>query len=247
MKPTFAESGLQDLPPLQTQKTFWDEWNRTWRFRELDSFMERQREFAVSLAQSRQLRQARILDVGCGTGWLANALLPFGQVWATDLSEGAIAEGSSRHPDVQFVCGDFLTADLPGPFDFIVSADSLINMYDQSACVRRMARLLRPGGTLLLMTPNREVWRRRTVLKPLGRGQVQHWLSLGEYKTLLEPEFTLERVTTLDPGGNSGMLWWVENRYVRGGMSRLVGRRRWRALLEAAGLGRELVFVCAPR
>jgi hypothetical protein len=106
-----------------------------------------------------------------------------------------------------------------------------------------MAMLLRPGGVLVLMTPNREVWRRRSALKPLGRGQVQHWLSLSQYLALLRPYFTIERVTTIDPGGDRGVLWWVENRYVRRGMSILLGPRRWQSLLEAARLGRELVVV----
>ncbi len=42
---------------------------------DLDGFMERQRDIARSVAQNARLENARILDVGCGTGWLANALL----------------------------------------------------------------------------------------------------------------------------------------------------------------------------
>jgi SAM-dependent methyltransferase len=238
-----SDSTGSDSPPLETQKRFWDEWNQKWRFGELDSFMDRQRECVLEFAQGFGLRDARILDVGCGTGWLGNTLLPFGRVWATDLSEGAITEGHLSHPGVQFVCGDFLTVDLPSEFDFVLSADSLINMYDQAACVGRMATLLRPGGALLLMTPNRAVWRHRSALKPLGQGQVQQWLSLTQYLDLLRPFFTVERVTTIDPGGDKGLLWWVENRYVRRGMSTFVGRRRWRSFLERARLGRELVIV----
>jgi hypothetical protein len=44
-------------------------------------------------------------------------------------------------------------------------------------------------------------------------------------------------------GGDRGTLWWVENRWVRGGMGRLVGRQRWRSTLEALRIGRELVVV----
>ena len=236
------------LPPsLEAQKGFWDTWNQTWRFRQLDTFMDSQRHFAVSLARRRGLHHARILDVGCGTGWLGNALLPFGSVVGTDLSEAAIAEGRRRHPRVELVGGDFLALDLRGPFDFVVSADMLNHMHDQVGCIRRMAEILAPGGTLLLMSPNREVWRRRSALKPLGHGQIQHWLSLDAYKALLRPYFTIERITTLDPGGDRGLLWWVENRFVRRGVGLVVGRRRWRSVLEAARLGRELVFVARRR
>src|ERR1700729_2195001 len=86
------------------QSQFWDEWNRNWRFRDdCDAFMARQRDLAVSVARELGLREARILDVGCGTGWLGNALQPFGQVWGTDISARSIAEGSHRYPGLKLV------------------------------------------------------------------------------------------------------------------------------------------------
>jgi hypothetical protein len=93
------------------------------------------------------------------------------------------------------------------------------------------------------MTPNREVWRRKSSLKPLGDGQVQRWLSVREHIALLRPLFIVDRVTSIAPGGDRGVLWWVENRYVDGGIGRVLGRERWRSLLEWARIGRELVFV----
>jgi SAM-dependent methyltransferase len=242
-----SESDATRSPPLEAQKSFWNEWNESWRFKEPDSFMSAQREFAVSLFRQRGIRDARILDVGCGTGWLGNALLPFGKVWATDLSEAAVSEGQKRHPGVRFVPGDFLTLDLPGPFDVAVSADSINNIHDQRRCVQRQAELLKSGGLLLMMTPNRAVWRWRSALKPLGQGQVQYWRSLAEYKELLRPYFEIERVATLDPGGDSGPLWWVENRWVRGALGRVVGRQRYRRALEAARLGREWAIIAHRR
>jgi SAM-dependent methyltransferase len=231
-------------PPLVEQERFWDSWNASARFREgYDEFMDRQRETAQDVARRAGLRNARILDAGCGTGWLGSSLLPFGRVWGIDLSQAAIAEGIRRHPGVQLTCGDFLQSELPGPFDLIVMADSLTNMYDQAAGTRRVAAMLREGSTYLLMTPNRDVWRRRSGLKPKAQGQVMVWPPLSRYKELLKMYFTIESISTIVPGGDSGLLWWVENRWVRGGMGRLIGRRRWRDLLEAAGLGREFVIV----
>jgi len=241
--PSTGESNPVELPKLSQQREFWNEWNRTWRFRDLDDFMQRQREVAVAVATVAGLRNARILDVGCGTGWLGNSLTSFGSVTGTDLSSEAISDGTSRHPNVELLCGDFLELDIAPPFDLVISADSLAHMHDPVACVRRVAELLRPGGTFLLMTQNRQVWRRRSRLKPLGKGQIQVWPSLGRIRSLLRPHFGIDRVTSIDPGGDKGVLWWVENRYVRGAMGRLVGRQRWRSLLEAARLGRELVIV----
>ena len=74
-----GERGGPDDPHVR----FWNEWNREWRFRgDLDEFMERQREIATSVAQDAGLRNARILDVGCGTGWLQTRSCPSGRRWA---------------------------------------------------------------------------------------------------------------------------------------------------------------------
>lgn len=231
-------------PPIDEQRRFWDSWNSVARTAaEPDEFMGRQRDKALEVARSVGLREARILDVGCGTGWLGNELLPFGRVWGTDLSQAAIQEGQRRHPGVELICGDFLALELDGPFDFVVMADSLTHMHDQKGAVRRVAQLLRENGTYLLMTPNREVWRRRSKLKPRGAGQIMAWPTLDAYRALLGTHFTIESISTIVPGGDQGLIWWVESRRVRGVMARLMGAERWRDLLESAGVGREFVIV----
>jgi SAM-dependent methyltransferase len=242
-----GESAPGSRPPIEQQQQFWDSWNGAWRFRDgYDPFMEAQRQVALRVA-ARLPKGARALDVGCGTGWLGNSIKDSAEIWGTDLSPSAIEDGKKRHPDVHLLCGDFLSLDLPGPFQLVISADSLAHMYDQEACVRRIAELLAPGGTFLLMTQNPFVWRRRSRLQPLVQGQLQLWPSLGRIRTLLAPWFEIERVTSIDPGGDRGLLWWVENRWVRGAVGRLIGRQRWRSLLESLRLGRELVVVARRR
>jgi hypothetical protein len=68
------------------------------------------------------------------------------------------------------------------------------------------------------------------------------WPSLSRIKELLLPRFEIESISSIDPGGDRGTLWWVENRWVRGGMGRIIGKQRWRSLLESLRLGRELTI-----
>jgi SAM-dependent methyltransferase len=239
-----ADSTHTDQGPSR----FWDGWNQQWRFREdRDPFMRRQEQEAIAVARERHLHDARILDVGCGTGWLGDALRPFGRVWGTDLSPASIADGARRHPELTLVTGNFLSVELPGPFDFVISADALAHMPDYAAFFQRVAELVKPGGTLLLMTQNPSVWQRRSTIRHvpdyLPHAKPAGWPTRARIRQLIEPSFSIERVTTFDPGGDQGLLWWVENRYVRGAMRRVVGRTRWPALLERLGLGRELVIV----
>ena len=100
---------------MSVQRDFWDAWNRKYRVGVLDPFMDRQRDKAVEWALRLGLEKARILEVGCGTGWLGSALCQFGDVTGTDLSEGAVEEGRALHPDVTFHCGDFLSLPIAGP------------------------------------------------------------------------------------------------------------------------------------
>jgi SAM-dependent methyltransferase len=232
----------------QASGRFWDRWNQEWRFRTShDRFMQRQLAIAIGVAQNAKLDGARILGIGCGTGWLENGLLPFGEVWGTDLSSAAIEQGSKQHPQLNLRCCDFLRAEVPGPFDLVVSADSLVPMADHQRCVERVAELLRPGGRFLLMTQNPFVWARRSghqlVDASVPHVDPKEWPNLARIRGLLRRSFVIERVTTIDPGGDLGLLWWVENRFVRSFAGRIFGTYRWERLLEVAGLGRELVVI----
>lgn len=71
---------------------------------------------------------ARVLELGCGNGHLLAALKPSFGV-GVDLSESMVTEARKAHPHLQFFVGDIedqnLLRDLPGPFDFIIIADTL--------------------------------------------------------------------------------------------------------------------------
>lgn len=236
------------MPTLVEQVDFWDRWNGEFRRAEVDSFMARQRDIAVEVATADELRNARILDVGCGTGWLGHALVPFGKVTGTDLSPSSIEYGRKMFPEVDLLCGDFLDMRLEGPFDLVVSADVISHVYDQARFVARIAELLRPGGLFVLMTQNAFVWNRSSRLQPRKPGQIRNWPSVRRVHALLRRCFRIERTTSIVPGGDRGILFWVDNRYISGAMRRMLpGRDAWRRLLETARLGRELVYVARRR
>src|SRR5262245_43896671 len=52
------------------------------------------------------IRQPRILDLGCGTGWLTNILSAIGPTTGVDLSDGAIDEATARYPAAHFIQAD---------------------------------------------------------------------------------------------------------------------------------------------
>jgi ubiquinone/menaquinone biosynthesis C-methylase UbiE len=102
----------------------------------------------------------RVLDVACGTGLVtfcaAQTVGPTGQVLGTDLSgrmvEAAIQRAAQRGAlNASFARMDGETLDLPNAsFDVALCSLGLMYMPDPEKAVREMARVLRPGGRLVL-------------------------------------------------------------------------------------------------
>lgn len=95
----------------------------------------------------------RIIDLGCGTGTVAQGVLdafPNAQVTCVDLAENMIAMAQAklaRFPGVRFVVGDFATFD--GEYDVVISSLALHHIAmdeDKRRFYRRIYERLSRGG-----------------------------------------------------------------------------------------------------
>lgn len=112
----------------------------------------------AALARSASGSPRRVLDVGCGTGYLLRRLARqwprASELAGTDPAPSMIraAEGSARDERLRFSAG---TAErLPYPdncFELVVSTTSFDHWSDQQAGLRECARVLVPGGRLVLV------------------------------------------------------------------------------------------------
>ena len=100
----------------------------------------------------------RALDVGSGAGHTALALAPHvASVTAVDLSDEMLAQGSALAAErgitnISFVRGDVEHLDLPrASFDIVTSRYSAHHYPRPAAALSEVARVLRPGGALLLV------------------------------------------------------------------------------------------------
>jgi SAM-dependent methyltransferase len=102
---------------------------------------------------------ARVLEIGCGSGgfsaWLASS--GASDVVGEDLSPVAIDAARTRHhaSGLSFAVGDIENlAHATESFDLVVSCETIEHVPQPAMAVRELARVLCPGGTLLLSTPN---------------------------------------------------------------------------------------------
>jgi 2-polyprenyl-6-hydroxyphenyl methylase/3-demethylubiquinone-9 3-methyltransferase len=135
---------------------------------------------ALAPARMAYLRRAgltvagrRVLDVGCGGGFMSEPLAAAGgEVIGVDIAPGALEAAAAR------LASRGLTADLRlgegaalpvegGSVDLVVCTDVLVHVPDPAAVIREIGRVLRPGGALLVSTISR-TWLARLVMITLG-------------------------------------------------------------------------------
>ena len=101
---------------------------------------------------------ARVLDVGCGSGVALARMRELGwQVQGVEVDPGGVEAARAR--GVPVCSGRLEDQQFPeASFDAVHSAHVLEHVHDPSGLVRECSRVLKPGGLLVLLTPNPDSW-----------------------------------------------------------------------------------------
>lgn len=99
-------------------------------------------------------KDARILEIGCGTGHNLPMLAQFGDVDAIEIDETAAAKASER---LGKPIGSSPLPELvgvkPGSYDLVAVLDVVEHVADDIAALKAMATALKPGGKILITVP----------------------------------------------------------------------------------------------
>lgn len=139
-------------------------------------------QFGQEIARSLQSFLAgrkRILDYGCGVGYLLPHLCRYApEVYGADPSEESIARTNERIAGTSGFKGAFLISDLrrrQHEFDAILAIEVIEHLFDDEldTALEDVRALLAPGGVAIFSTPNNEELSRSMILCP-ATGEVFH-------------------------------------------------------------------------
>ena len=151
--------------------------------------------FSRDAKARRPFEGLRLLDIGCGGGLLSEPMTRLGfQVTGVDASERNIGTASA-HAAEQGLSIDYrastaealLEAGEP-PFDVILNMEVIEHVADPAAYLRDCARLLKPGGMMIVATLNRTL--KALALAKIGAEYILRWLPVGahDWNKFLKPD-----------------------------------------------------------
>ncbi len=169
-----------------------------------------------------------ILDLGCGTGDLANEIAGRGAiVTGIDSAETMVAKAAAKYPNIAFEVKNAEHFTMPAPYDAVFSNAALHWMKDAAGVISSVWNVLKPGGRFVaefggkgninvLQTAIQSVLRTEFGIDGEQRCP-WYFPSIGEYAPLLEQQgfevkfaVHFDRPTRL-ADGEQGVAGWIAN------------------------------------
>ena len=148
--------------------------------------------FKQMISQGMKQGKSKLLDIGCGGGFLSNSLIKKGvQVTGIDISEDAI--NTAKHYDttkrVHYLKGDAYNLPfLDNSFDFVCAMDFLEHVNNPEKVIQEASRVLKPGGSFFFYTFNRNFLSWLLIIKGVELILKKTPPNLHVYHLFLKPE-----------------------------------------------------------
>ncbi len=138
--------------------------------------------------QALPFKHGHVLDLGCAFGYATRRLARQGyETVGVDASAAYIARARRAHAQGMYLLASAEAVPLPDhSFDGVLFLDVLEHVDDERAALTEIARLLQPGGTLILSVPH------RGLLWQLDSLNLYQWLVRRTHHGLPPPEIGLD-------------------------------------------------------
>ena len=137
----------------------------------------------------------RLLDIGCGGGLLSEPMARLGfEVTGVDAAERNVAVARTHAEqvglavDYRCTTAEALLEAGEAPFDVVLNMEVIEHVADPGAYLRDTARLIAPGGLMILATLNRTL--KALALAKVGAEYVLRWVPAGthDWRRFLRPD-----------------------------------------------------------
>lgn len=142
------------------------------------------------LLGSHSLGGKTLLDAGCGTGWFSQRAVERGaRVTSMDLGEKLLGEVAKKCASERVVGSILAIPFQDRSFDYVISSEVVEHVPDPFKAIAELHRVLKPGGILVITTPNR-LWHfsvliaNRLKLRPYQG--YENWLGYAELRDNLK-------------------------------------------------------------
>lgn len=143
------------------------------------------------IAVKREVKEPRIIELGSGDGRFTAFVGEFGNADAIELSKEAVLQANELYPHVNYIHGNAIEYPLENAtYDVVISQEVIEHIEEQDKYVEVCYKILKPGGYLILTTPNKKVFDHMKGGN-WSRQPIEKVLTPNELKTLVKKKFKI--------------------------------------------------------
>ncbi len=214
----YDDAAVKNLPLIEKNHRHFNEW----KIRDRSSEM-------LCTYIGKQNTSKKILELGCGNGWLTKRLseIENTEVWGLDVNTAELRQAARvfcSKENIVFACGDIFKIDtekLKVKFDYIIMPAVLAYFAEPAKLIEHLREFLNPGGEMHIIDspfyndPGAARGRSQKYFESLGCGEMIKYyhhhnldvLSEFEYKILYDPGKIFNRFKRFISSADSPFYW----------------------------------------